>query len=354
MWTMWHLLVVLPCYVAGTSWMPVDQSALYGLVYADRYPPTMGESSLILAAEMANDFGLASPSLSILQIITRRRGRRGARWWKTTTWPRSSMRRREKSPQGWIEILNWTSTSPILLSMKLGPSWMEARAPSGHSRRWGEKRRKRRQQSNLRRKKQQQLKTPFTGHSLEFRSDFNCLPFLPLEVSTASGQYWTTWTMSSTNVSGNSIVSSFLTFIMWKYHSLSVIDVDLIRAVVDFFYDGFRSKELLPRENPISVKENEEDEKIRNLSTYVVSGLLDKQVIPSFHTTLKANKKQRQQKGSWWSPSGLCQSCFLRGGKLLQRTEGICSLLHVSININITCLCPFWRFILGRIDYMFQ
>ena len=40
---------------------------------------------------------------------------------------------------------------------------------------------------------------------------------------------------SSTNVSGNSIVSSFLENIIF----FSVIDVDLIRAVVDFFYDGF-------------------------------------------------------------------------------------------------------------------
>ena len=64
--------------------------------------------------------------------------------------------------------------------------------------------------------------------------------------------------------------------------------------MVDFFYDGFRPKELLPRENPISAKENEEEERIRNLSTYVVSGLLDKQVLPSFHTTLKAKKKKKR------------------------------------------------------------
>ena len=60
----------------------------------------------------------------------------------------------------------------------------------------------------------------------------------------------------------------------------------MIRAVVDFFYDGFRATELLDRENPASSgKENEEEEKIRNLSTYVISGLLDKQVIHSFDTT---------------------------------------------------------------------
>lgn len=86
---------------------------------------------------------------------------------------------------------------------------------------------------------------------------------------------------SSTNVSGNSIVSSFLENIIF----FSVIDVDLIRAVVDFFYDGFGSKELLDRENPISGEQVEEEEKIRNLSTYVFSGLLDKQVLPSFQTT---------------------------------------------------------------------
>ena len=67
------------------------------------------------------------------------------------------------------------------------------------------------------------------------------------------------------------------------YFNLSVIDVDLIRAVVDFFYDGFRPKELLNRENPIGgTEKNEEEERIRNLSTYVISGLLDKQVLPSF------------------------------------------------------------------------
>ena len=81
-------------------------------------------------------------------------------------------------------------------------------------------------------------------------------------------------------MSGNSIVSSFLENIIF----FSVIDVDLIRAVVDFFYDGFGSKELLDRENPIS-GEQVEEEKIRNLSTYVFSGLLDKQVLPSFQTT---------------------------------------------------------------------
>ena len=43
---MWHLLVLLPCWVAtGASWTPGDQSALFGLVYAERYPPTMGEQS---------------------------------------------------------------------------------------------------------------------------------------------------------------------------------------------------------------------------------------------------------------------------------------------------------------------
>ena len=87
---------------------------------------------------------------------------------------------------------------------------------------------------------------------------------------------------SSTNVSCNQFC--FFLFIL-RIHLLSVIDVDLIRAVVDFFYDGFRAKELLDRENPaISGKENEE-EKIRNLSTYVIGGLLDKQVIHSFETT---------------------------------------------------------------------
>ena len=82
------------------------------------------------------------------------------------------------------------------------------------------------------------------------------------------------------NVSGNLIVSSFLT--ISEYWFLSVIDVDLIGAVVDLFYDGFGSKELLDRENPISGEETEEEEKIRNLSTYVFSGLLNKQVLPSF------------------------------------------------------------------------
>ena len=79
------------------------------------------------------------------------------------------------------------------------------------------------------------------------------------------------------------LVSSVLPF----ENSLSVIDVDLIRAVIDLFYDGFRSRELLSRENPISVEqETEEEEKIRSLWTFVVSGLLDKQVrLYSFHAS---------------------------------------------------------------------
>ena len=55
--------------------------------------------------------------------------------------------------------------------------------------------------------------------------------------------------------------------------------------MVDFFYDGFRPKELLNRENPIGGEKNEEEEKIRNLSTFVISGLLDKQVLHSFDAT---------------------------------------------------------------------
>ena len=74
-------------------------------------------------------------------------------------------------------------------------------------------------------------------------------------------------------------------FFLFIFHLLSVIDVDLIRAVVDLFYDGFRAKELLDRENPVSRGKENEEEKIRNLSTYVIGGLLDKQVIHSFDTT---------------------------------------------------------------------
>ena len=100
----------------------------------------------------------------------------------------------------------------------------------------------------------------------------------------------------------------FSSFILWQffvyflptssfeYLNVSVIDVDLIRAVVDFFYDGFRSKELLDRENPNGGEKNEEEEKIRNLSTYVISGLLDKQVLPSFDATSYAHKLRQQKK----------------------------------------------------------
>ena len=62
--------------------------------------------------------------------------------------------------------------------------------------------------------------------------------------------------------------------------------------MVDFFYDGFRPQGLLNRENPIGGEKNEEEEKIRNLSTYVISGLLDKQVLPSFDPTIYAKKTQ--------------------------------------------------------------
>ena len=43
---MWHLLVLFPL-VSLASWMPVDQSALYGFAYAERYLPLMGESHSI-------------------------------------------------------------------------------------------------------------------------------------------------------------------------------------------------------------------------------------------------------------------------------------------------------------------
>ena len=80
-------------------------------------------------------------------------------------------------------------------------------------------------------------------------------------------------------------LQSILFLFLFIFHLLSVIDVDLIRAVVDLFYDGFRAKELLDRENPASSGKEKEEEKIRNLSTYVIGGLLDKQVIHSFDTT---------------------------------------------------------------------
>ena len=61
---------------------------------------------------------------------------------------------------------------------------------------------------------------------------------------------------------------------------LLVINVDLIRAVVDLFYDGFRSTELLNRET-MTVGEivDGEEEKIRDLATFVISGVFDKQVV---------------------------------------------------------------------------
>ena len=101
---------------------------------------------------------------------------------------------------------------------------------------------------------------------------------------------------SSTNVSNNFLFHGVPPQ-SFEYLNVSVIDVDLIRAVVDFFYDGFRSKELLNRENPNGGGEkNEEEEKIRNLSTYVISGLLDKQVLLSFDTTLYTGKKCQQKR----------------------------------------------------------
>ena len=50
--------------------------------------------------------------------------------------------------------------------------------------------------------------------------------------------------------------------------------------MVDLFYDGFRSTELLNRET-MTVGEgvDKEEEKIRDLATFVISGVFDKQVV---------------------------------------------------------------------------
>ena len=62
-------------------------------------------------------------------------------------------------------------------------------------------------------------------------------------------------------------------------HCLLVINVDLIRAVVDLFYDGFRSTELLNRETMTVGEVVDGEEEIRDLATFVISGLFDKQVV---------------------------------------------------------------------------
>ena len=62
-------------------------------------------------------------------------------------------------------------------------------------------------------------------------------------------------------------------------HCLLVINVDLIRAVVDLFYDGFRSTELLNRETMTVGEIVDGEEEIRDLATFVISGMFDKQVV---------------------------------------------------------------------------
>ena len=85
--------------------------------------------------------------------------------------------------------------------------------------------------------------------------------------------------------------------------------------MIDLFYDGFRSKELLSRENPISgEQETEEEEKIRSLWTFVVSGLLDKQVrLYSFH----ASKAKQKPNYPTMNAANLCL-CVLEGKALAE------------------------------------
>ena len=49
--------------------------------------------------------------------------------------------------------------------------------------------------------------------------------------------------------------------------------------MVDLFYDGFRSTELLNRETMTVGEIVDEEEEIRDLATFVISGLFDKQVV---------------------------------------------------------------------------
>jgi hypothetical protein len=63
----------------------------------------------------------------------------------------------------------------------------------------------------------------------------------------------------------------------------SVVDVDLARAIVDLWFDGFSAKKRISRNrtpniSPEERSERSKDEKLRSLLTFGIGGMMEKQV----------------------------------------------------------------------------